>query len=122
MIVKPDTWEMGPDGRVLKVSEVWLETIGRHAIDAPGYCWSDYVHEDDRASVLAALAEHKAAHRPFVIAFRALHHSGRPVRLLAGGRPLADGGYVGWTRVARIDRCLIDRVAEAVCFVGIVVA
>jgi hypothetical protein len=101
---------------------VWLEIVGRHNVDAPGYCWSEYVHEEDRARVLSTLAEHWSARRPYVIAFRVLHHSGDFVRILSGGKPLADGGYLGWTRVARSDRRLIERIAQAMCLAFVIVA
>lgn len=97
-------WRTSGDGRVLAVSEVWLETIGRHAIEAPGYCWVDYVHREDRERVVAEVAAHMAARRRFVVTFRALHHAGPPVLIRSGGKPHADGGYVGWTYVDRQDQ------------------
>jgi PAS domain-containing protein len=123
MNAEPDTWQIGPDGRVLRVSEVWLEIVGRHNVDAPGYRWIDYVHEEDRGSVLELIAQYFAARQHFVIPLRARdHQTGRFVRLLTGGKPLADGGYLGWTRVARSDRRLIERIAQAVCLAFVVVA
>lgn len=102
----PDSrgWRTSGDGRALAVSAVWLETIGRHAITTPGYCWLDFVHPEDRARVEAEIAAHRAARRAYVVAFRALHHSGRIVWIRSGGKPQADGGYKGWTHLAREDR------------------
>ena len=68
---------------------------------------------------MVTVAAHMAAQRPFVIAFRARHHSGCFVRLLTGGTPLLDGGYFGWTRVARRDLRLMERIAQAVCLFGL---
>jgi PAS domain-containing protein len=93
-------WRTAGDGRVLAVSEVWLETIGRHAMEGPGYCWLDFVHEEDRERVGAEIAAHWAARRAYVVAFRALHQSRGIVWIRSGGTPQPDGGYVGWTHIA----------------------
>jgi PAS domain S-box-containing protein len=113
MTTTPDhkEWRTSADGCVLVVSKVWLEIVGRRATEAPGYCWLSFVHEDDRARVEAEIAAHSAARRAYVVAFRALHHAGRIVWVRSGGEPLVDGGYVGWTRVARHDQHLSGRVA-----------
>jgi PAS domain S-box-containing protein len=97
-------WRTSGDGRALVVSGVWLETIGRHAIETPGYCWLDYVHEEDRERVEEEIAAHWAARRAYVVAFRALHHEGRIVWIRSGGMPQPDGGYVGWTYMARPEQ------------------
>lgn len=117
MRAEPDTrWEMTADGRVT-VSEVWLEIVGRTAPEAPGYRWFDDVHPEDRHRV-EEIAAHMAARRAYATAFRVRHHTGRYVWVHSGGKPQADGGYLGWTRVARSDRrstlLFIEAVTRAV--------
>ena len=92
---------------------MWLEIVGRSAAEAPGYRWSDYVHPEDQHRV-EEIAAHLAARRDFVTAFRARHHTGRYVWVHSGGKPQADGGYLGWTRVARGDLRPTLRVIETV--------
>jgi PAS domain S-box-containing protein len=116
MIRRPDPeWRVGPDGRVKKLSEVWLEIVGRRATEAPGYCWLDHVHQEDRERIRCEIAAHRAARRAYVVAFRVRHQTGRFVWVHSGGSPLPDGSYVGSTHVAKGDIRPMRRMKKASC-------
>lgn len=118
----PDTqWQIGADGRIT-ASEVWLEIVGRSQVDAPGYCWLDYVHEEERDRIGEEVAAHLAARRPFEVVFRARHQNGRYVWVHTEGEPQADGGYLGWTRIARSGLRPVRRIAEVAVGLALIVA
>jgi PAS domain S-box-containing protein len=100
---------------------VWLEIVGHSATEAPGYRWSDYVHEEHQDRVEEVLASIKAR-RAYVTAFRVRHHLGHYVWVHSGGRPQTDGGFFGWTRIAGGDLRPLRRIAQAVCLALVVVA
>jgi PAS domain S-box-containing protein len=101
-------------------SRVWTEIVGRSALEAPGYRWTEYVHEEHQDRVEEVLAAIKAR-RDYVTAFRVRHHRGHYVWVHSGGRPQADGGYLGWTRIATGDLRPLRRIAQAVCYLALVV-
>lgn len=108
----PDTqWQITADGRVT-ASRVWLEIVGHHATEAPGYCWLDYVHEDDRDRIKEEVAAHLAARRRFEVVFRARQQSGRVVWVHSEGEPQADGGYLGRTRVEKSSLRPVRRIVQ----------
>lgn len=122
MNVEPDTqWQIAADGRIT-VSQTWLEIVGRTALEAPGYCWLECVHEEDRDRIRIEVAAHLAARRRFEVVFRAQHHSGRVVWVHSEGEPQADGGYLGWTRIAKSGLRPVRRIAEVAVSLALVVA
>lgn len=106
-------WQLGPDGRVLKVSAVWQELVGRPALEAPGYCWCDYVHPEDR-SIVEHIVASLAARRAYEAALRVRDQDGHYVLVEVIGEPQSDGGFQGWTRRVERPLRLVRRVVEAV--------
>lgn len=113
MKCEPDTrWSIDANGRV-QASRVWVEFVGREAYNAPGYRWEEFVHAEDQ-HVIDQIAAYLAARQAYVIAFRARHHSGRYRWIHAGGEPQPEGGYIGWTHVARCEVLPLVRAALSV--------
>ena len=92
-------WVAGPDRKCVYFNRPWLDFTGRAADDELAFGWTQQVHPDDRADVLAAYEHAYAACKPFEAEFRLRRHDGEYRWLIDKGVPLLqDGklrGFVG---------------------------
>lgn len=101
----PDAqWTIHADGTV-QVSQVWLDIIGRSAIEAPGYRWSESVHPDDQ-HLVRVIEDCLVARCGWIVTLRVRHHHGDYVVLRCVGAPRPRGGFTGWTTVCQDGRRL----------------
>lgn len=91
-------WTCKPDGSCDYLSRQWLEYTGRPAEEQLGYAWTENLHDEDRAAILATWTQAAAQGRPFDIEFRLRRADGVYRWFKTRAVPLRDaaGSIVKW--------------------------
>ncbi len=87
-------WVASPDRRCVYFNRPWLEFTGRDLDTELGAGWTDGIHPDDCAGVIALYEASFAASRPLEAEFRLRRHDGEYRWLIDKGVPLLSGGQL----------------------------
>jgi PAS domain S-box-containing protein len=117
-------WDYDEDSRKAFYSKGWKEMLGHVDAEIGSSLkeWSDRIHPDDRAAVLAAIAEYRRGARPsYQTEHRLRHRDGRWIWVLdrgkiverhADGRPRRVVGiHTDITRLKQAEQALLDKQA-----------
>jgi PAS domain S-box-containing protein len=99
----------GADQRCVYVNRPWLEFTGRALEECLGDGWTEAIHPEDRARVLAARAAAFERHSPFELEYRLRCRDGEYRWLLDKGVPVIVGGELNGYIASSID--ITDRMA-----------
>jgi PAS domain S-box-containing protein len=94
-------WMCDPEGKIIFLNERRLAFTGPEPNGGCGDMWTEYVHPDDRNTVLNAFTRSLKSHQPFSKEYRLRRHDGVYRWLFDVVTPRANGdgsfaGFIGW--------------------------
>ncbi len=91
-------WHSTADGRLVDISDEWLDLVGITLEEARGWGWAEFVYPDDREAYLRAWTEAIRAGQPCERAYRVVCRDGRIRHFLDREVPVRndDGNTIEW--------------------------
>ena len=91
-------WRSDPEGRLVDISDAWLELVGAGLEEATGWGWLELIHPDDRQGYLDAWLHAMSAGKEFEHEYRQCRRDGEILRFIDRAVPVRDeaGAIVEW--------------------------